>query len=89
MRFVRESDSADPEDARTVEIQPEDPLEFRPVRRYLSDTTSVIRAGGAVDHTHRWTWADRAEWALCWVGPVVAIIAALWLVGMVVAQVFR
>lgn len=52
-----------PEDERR-QVMPEDLAKFQPVRRYLSDTTSVIRAGGAVDHTHRWTWADRTKEAL-------------------------
>lgn len=89
MRFVRESDSTDPEDARTVEIQPEDLLEFRPVRRYLDDTTSTVETGRIIEPTYRWSAAEWAEWALCWFGPATAVAAALWLIAMVCAHAYH
>lgn len=75
----------DAPDARTVEIQPEELAELQPVRRHLPDEhrTTTVAAGEQVEQTYQWTWADRAEWALCFVGPVVGIAAALGLVAWV------
>lgn len=75
-------------DARTVDIQPEEIAELQPVRRYLLDdeTADALSAGATIEPTYRWTWADRAEWALCWFGPAIAVLAALWLIAMVCAK---
>lgn len=86
MRFVRESDSADPEDARTVEIQPEDLLEFRPVRRYLDDQTAdALAAGGTLEPTYQPSAWDWLRFAAPWLGLSTVIAAILLLVLEILA----
>lgn len=90
MRFLRQGDANAAPDARTVVFKPAEMAEAQPIRLLPAEScTTTIEAGEQIEQTYRWTWADRFEWALCWVGPITAIVAALWLVAMVVAQVFR